>query len=452
MNSNNRSAIRQRRIVACFQPQAWVNNCATDVDGQQDLDVTGVVLNMDLNRIHALEDYRDSTDILVNPVALGHNGPFTVRVVDSVCEYFDVGALAEVTQEHIDEARSEVTLVGGKPLESAFTANQNVVFSSTTPDGSVQGGFADEFVAADTATKLPAPELFSGNWNHLFGPGTAETRCRIVIDAANETLIAAQAFDGLKWVDLSSAEKADLSESLFEANDVCRAPKDWDLSPIESFPRWASPQESPEQPDADVLLGAAAALRPFAEIGAWLFARNLPDDTPLVDVKLLNGAATSLMRGAFKAAFTACQAIEDHRESSAPAGPIDLLTRLVRWAEHMGGWEAPVWEEAFSFLAARQAASPTEAQSPDRPVTSTAVRKTVIQFSVLHDDGKDLSSMSLGDIACECDEGGYVGGGLLVVSSEALTREQLEFEAEKLGSEATFFEDDSTKESPTPSV
>ncbi len=69
----------------------------------------------------------------------------------------------------------------------------------------------------------------------------------------------------------------------------------------------------------------------------------------------------------------------------------------------------------------------------------TDVRKTVIQFTVLHDDGKDLADRSLGDIVTECDDGGYVGGDLKVVSSAALTQDQLDTSAEALGSEADFF-------------
>ncbi|MGF6603992.1 hypothetical protein P3T23_008747 [Paraburkholderia sp. GAS448] len=356
----------------------------------------------------------------------------------------------------------------------------------------------------EVAMELPKPELFAGNWNHLFGPGRAETECRIVIDVANDKLVAAQAFDGLKWVDLCSAERADLAESLFVANEVSKAPEDWSLSPIASFPQWASPREVPEQRRVEALQCAAAALRPFADIGAWLFARMLPDDTPVVDVKRLNGAETSLTRDAFKAAFMACQAIETQlatrqtmsfedwiagvereagsdvdgesyrryydqgmspseamlqdrqddgvlrRKLPGQADPIDLLIGLIKWAEHMGGWEAPVWEEAFSFVAAHGAPSLAKMQASDGPATSTDVRKTVIQFTVLHDDGKDLSSMSLGDIVCECDEGGYVGGGLSVVSNAVLTREQLDVETEKLGSDATFFVDNSMDEQPTP--
>lgn len=88
--------------------------------------------------------------------------------------------------------------------------------------------------------------------------------------------------------------------------------------------------------------------------------------------------------------------------------------------------------------------------SPSDAAKPTQVRKTVIQFTVLHDDGKDLSSRSLGDIVYECDDGGYVGGALLVVSSEALTHEQLDVEATRLGSDAAFFVVDSIEEPPAP--
>ncbi len=52
-----------------------------------------------------------------------------------------------------------------------------------------------------------------------------------------------------------------------------------------------------------------ASLKPFAEIGAWLFARNLPDDTPVVEIRGLHGSAGCLTRGDFKAAFKAMQAL-----------------------------------------------------------------------------------------------------------------------------------------------
>lgn len=87
------------------------------------------------------------------------------------------------------------------------------------------------------------PRLYEGTWGHLFGPGRAETQCRIVVDVTNDKLIAAQASDGLKWRDLSAGEMDDLATSLFDANDVSDDPTEWDLSPIVAPPEWASARD-----------------------------------------------------------------------------------------------------------------------------------------------------------------------------------------------------------------
>jgi hypothetical protein len=86
----------------------------------------------------------------------------------------------------------------------------------------------------------PAPRLFAGNWTHLFGPGRAETLCRVVIDAANVELVASQSFDGLKWIDLSAPERADLADSLFDANTVSEAPEAFNLVAVDLLPDWAA--------------------------------------------------------------------------------------------------------------------------------------------------------------------------------------------------------------------
>lgn len=70
------------------------------------------------------------------------------------------------------------------------------------------------------------------------------------------------------------------------------------------------------------------------------------------------------------------------------------------------------------------------------------VTKTVLQFTVLHDDDGDLSSYSLEDIAHLCGVGGYVGGCLTVVSSTVLTKADLNAEAAALGSDVAFFDVD----------
>lgn len=56
---------------------------------------------------------------------------------------------------------------------------------------------------------------------------------------------------------------------------------------------------------------AAEALRPFAEIGQWLFARDLPDDTPVFEASGINGYGVTLTRGHFKAAHRAFRALTE---------------------------------------------------------------------------------------------------------------------------------------------
>lgn len=103
----------KKSIIASFQPQAWMDDNAVDIDGQEEVDVTQRVLSLSLTQIHGLQDHRNSTDDLVNgtPVAIEHNGPFTVRVVDSICEFFGVGTLSDITDDMLD-ARRKATPVG----------------------------------------------------------------------------------------------------------------------------------------------------------------------------------------------------------------------------------------------------------------------------------------------------------------------------------------------------
>jgi len=92
---------------------------------------------------------------------------------------------------------------------------------------------------------------------------------------------------------------------------------DYDADKHSGYIESAHPAPLPVQSAPEAV---RAALIPFAEIGCWLFARNLPDDDPLVDVSLLNGARTALTRGDFKAAHTALQSLE-----AAPAVEADMV-------------------------------------------------------------------------------------------------------------------------------
>lgn len=83
-----------------------------------------------------------------------------------------------------------------------------------------------------------SPRIFTGEWSHPFGPGRSQTLCRVLIDARDDTLICAQGFTGKEWVDLAKAERDDLADSLFNANDVTANPEDFSLEPVVTIPDW----------------------------------------------------------------------------------------------------------------------------------------------------------------------------------------------------------------------
>lgn len=101
--------MNEKRILAVFQPQAWINDNATDIDGRVEVDVTTRVLGLSLERLQSLQDGRDSTDDLVygTSAASEHNGPFTVTVVNNVCDFFEVTALADISAEMLRSVHQE---------------------------------------------------------------------------------------------------------------------------------------------------------------------------------------------------------------------------------------------------------------------------------------------------------------------------------------------------------
>lgn len=93
---------------------------------------------------------------------------------------------------------------------------------------------------------------------------------------------------------------------------------------------YATPTQAAPQPVAQ----QGDALRPFAEIGAWMLARpQVPDDTPVVTVKGINGCDWVLTRGDFKRAALATQPQEAAPYDHGPqAATIEEATRDVgKW-------------------------------------------------------------------------------------------------------------------------
>lgn len=84
---------KDKRIIAHFQPQAWINDCARSIDGAFDFDVTERVLEMGKKKAMGIVDGDYSSDDLFHAYAdenpsQGHDGPFSVRVEESIGAYF----------------------------------------------------------------------------------------------------------------------------------------------------------------------------------------------------------------------------------------------------------------------------------------------------------------------------------------------------------------------------
>ncbi|MBA9859495.1 hypothetical protein [Ralstonia insidiosa] len=122
-------------------------------------------------------------------------------------------------------------------------------------------------------------------------------------------------------------------------------------------------------------------------------------------------------------------ATQDKLDMEALAASMDLSVDQV--SSLLGRAEA-AWETIKAKSLPEHAAESSVSELSE-------VRKTVLQYTVLHDDEIDLSTMSLEEIGQACREGGYIGGALSVVSDEQLTRAQLDVAAAKLGADPTFF-------------
>lgn len=101
-----------KKIIARFYPQAWIDNSAVTVDPEGDVtwDATRDVLSLELKRIQQLEDDTDASDRLRQDLAAPEwvktwDGPLYVKVKDCICAFFDVDTLSEITQEMLDSVK-----------------------------------------------------------------------------------------------------------------------------------------------------------------------------------------------------------------------------------------------------------------------------------------------------------------------------------------------------------
>lgn len=79
-------------LTATFQPQAWINENAIDIDGRKEFDATAAILRLNAQQIRELKDNSTTVDQIAEelPEFKLHTGaglPFKVSIVDALDQW-----------------------------------------------------------------------------------------------------------------------------------------------------------------------------------------------------------------------------------------------------------------------------------------------------------------------------------------------------------------------------
>lgn len=93
------ASLSTKRIVGTMLKQVWVGDFPVDC-GSEKFDATTLVISLPLEQIHNLRDHDYSSDY-VGQAYIKWDGPHEVDIVSSVCEYFGVSELTDITENHL---------------------------------------------------------------------------------------------------------------------------------------------------------------------------------------------------------------------------------------------------------------------------------------------------------------------------------------------------------------
>lgn len=98
-----------RRIIGRFLKQQWGGRKNDDAIacGEEDFDATDAILLMDRKDLIELEDGSESTD-RIGQDHISWHGPCEVTLTDSICEFFGVSSVEEITDEALAYARNRL--------------------------------------------------------------------------------------------------------------------------------------------------------------------------------------------------------------------------------------------------------------------------------------------------------------------------------------------------------
>lgn len=98
------ASVTNRRITGTFHKEYWSAGEKAQECEALEFDATGHVLRMAGGELRALRDNRESSDA-VGRAHVAWNGPFRVTLVDSVCAFFGVDDVEDITDEALAFAR-----------------------------------------------------------------------------------------------------------------------------------------------------------------------------------------------------------------------------------------------------------------------------------------------------------------------------------------------------------
>ena len=78
---------------------------------------------------------------------------------------------------------------------------------------------------------------YEGEWTHSFGAGP-EVKCRILLDAEKQALVAAQALNGTRYEPITGEQFQELSESIIDIHEAHFNPENWGLTECKEWPAW----------------------------------------------------------------------------------------------------------------------------------------------------------------------------------------------------------------------
>lgn len=157
-----------RRITATIHPQFWGGpdeDVLTPAGPPVKSDVTAAVLMAEHATVVNIQDYNYCSDWLKDKAAIIHDGPFDVVVEESLCRFFGVDRVANLTPDVLEYVKAWYPT----PKEQYRTLNVTVALRVKADSDSNLADFANaltlEFINRTPGTQIEQLAILSKQWD-----------------------------------------------------------------------------------------------------------------------------------------------------------------------------------------------------------------------------------------------------------------------------------------------